>query len=524
MTKFLCTITIAWTAQVGAADKLHSQWVYPDASGKLIYQATPAGDRIMDFSHAGYMGGGVALPVVPMKRTVKPTGADDAAEIQAAIDAVSALPLTAGIRGAVVLAAGTFICSNTINIFASGVVLRGSGSGSNSGPRTTIKLAGRPHNAITLRGATTRRNSENVTPASEASPARATIQDVYVPSGTTKLTVNDATGFVPGDTVEIRKPVTEAWIRFMQMHDLVRDGRPQTWIRRGATLVTERKITEITGKTITLGVPLSDAIDAKYVETPGATVTKSKGATRISQVGVEHLHIESPPQSISHTQSHFTAIRLNAEDAWLRDLVIDETMNSVGLNGQRITVQQVAVNRKAPHQGSSKPAEFAPNAGQLLLDRCSGTADNVWYAATGAGISGPIVLLNCTFYGNGRVETHQRWSTGMLYDNCRVPQGGMEFRNRGAMGSGHGWTMGWGVAWNCEAKDWVVQNPPGAVNWMIGCIGESKRMPRPFDREPLLPEGTKESQGAPVTPRSLYLAQLAERLGLQALKNIGYGP
>jgi hypothetical protein len=31
-----------------------------------------------------------------------------------------------------------------------------------------------------------------------------------------------------------------------------------------------------------------------------------------------------------------------------------------------------------------------------------------------------------------------------------------------------------------------------------------------------------ESQGKPVTPRSLYLAQLAERLGPDALKNIGY--
>jgi hypothetical protein len=110
----------------------------------------------------------------------------------------------------------------------------------------------------------------------------------------------------------------------------------------------------------------------------------------------------------------------------------------------------------------------------------------------------------------------------MLYDNCRVPDGGIDFRNRGSMGSGHGWTMGWGVAWNCEAKDYVIQAPPGAANWMIGCIGESKPMPRPFGSGPMLPEGIKDSHGQPVTPASLYLAQLAERLGPQALKNIGY--
>jgi len=110
----------------------------------------------------------------------------------------------------------------------------------------------------------------------------------------------------------------------------------------------------------------------------------------------------------------------------------------------------------------------------------------------------------------------------MLYDNCRAPGGGFEFRNRGSMGSGHGWSMGWGVAWNCVAQDYVVQNPPGALNWMIGCAGENTPKPRPFANEPLLPSGTSDAPATPVEPRSLYLAQLAERLGPQALKNIGY--
>ena len=197
-------------------------------------------------------------------------------------------------------------------------------------------------------------------------------------------------------------------------------------------------------------------------------------------------------------------------------------MKSVGVGGRRITLSRVTVNRKAKHQGSSKPAEFAPNGTQVLMDRCSVNADNVWFAATGAGVSGPIVLLNCTFAGKGRAESHQRWSTGMLLDNCHAPQGGLEFRNRGSMGSGHGWSMGWGVAWNCVASDYVIQQPPGAVNWMIGCVGTNKPMPRPFGTGPSLPEGTTDSHGTPVTPQSLYLAQLAERLGPQAVKNIGY--
>ena len=34
-----------------------SNWVYPDNNGKLVYKTTKRGDRIIDFSHAGYKGG-----------------------------------------------------------------------------------------------------------------------------------------------------------------------------------------------------------------------------------------------------------------------------------------------------------------------------------------------------------------------------------------------------------------------------------------------------------------------------------
>jgi hypothetical protein len=197
-------------------------------------------------------------------------------------------------------------------------------------------------------------------------------------------------------------------------------------------------------------------------------------------------------------------------------------MNSVGVGGRRITLERVHVKREAMSQGASRPAKFAPNGTQVLLDRVSVQADNVWFIATGARVAGPIVVLNADFRGDSRAESHQRWSTGMLFDNVHTPDGGIELRNRGSMGSGHGWSMGWGVAWNCTARDFIVQNPPGAMNWMIGCVGESRLAPRPFGTGPDLAEGTKESPGAPVTPTSLYLAQLQQRLGPAALQALGY--
>jgi hypothetical protein len=515
----LMALLIAATATTArAADGATSAWVYPGPGGRLVYKTTPAGDRIMDFSHAGYMGGGVAIPNVAVKQTVQPSGlADDTALIQTAIDAISALPEDKGFRGAVFLAPGTFNCASTITISASGVVLRGGGSGSKEGEITTINMTGKPHLAIAVR-------APGGAPRGAAEPgaARTSIADAYVPSGATAFAVASAAGFAVGDTIEIRRPVTQAWVKFMRMDDLVRDGSPQTWIRTGNTTLTQRKITAISDRTITLDVPLADSFDARYLNPPGTTVAKIQPPARLAQVGIEYLHLKCPPQEINHTQAHFTALRMNGQDCWARDVVIDETMNSVAVGGTRITLERVAVNRKARHQGSSKPAEFAPNAGQVLMDRCTVTGDNIWFVATGAGQAGPIVALNCTFNGDGRAESHQRWSTGMLYDNCHAPSGGLEFRNRGEMGSGHGWSMGWGVMWNCQAKDYVVQNPPGAINWMIGCQGENTPKPRPFDKEPNLPAGTQDSPGTPVAPQSLYLTQLAERLGPQAVKNIGY--
>ena len=108
-----------------------------------------------------------------------------------------------------------------------------------------------------------------------------------------------------------------------------------------------------------------------------------------------------------------------------------------------------------------------------------------------------------------------RWTTGMLLDNLFAALM-VDRLQKSRRDESHGWGMGWAVAWNCVAKSYVVQQPPGAWNWAIGCIGEPELMSRPFDTTPTLPEGTFDSVGKPVSPQSLYLTQLAERLGLDA--------
>src|SRR5262249_46291350 len=66
------------------------RFVYAGADGRLVYDADARGDRIPDFSHAGY-GGGAAIPDVPVRVTVPPASGDSGARIQAAIDYVAGL-------------------------------------------------------------------------------------------------------------------------------------------------------------------------------------------------------------------------------------------------------------------------------------------------------------------------------------------------------------------------------------------------------------------------------------------------
>ena len=93
-----------------------SEWVHYDAAGKLVYKPLDQrGDRIMDFSSAGYLGGGVALPEVPTVMTIGPSGGDDSAAIQAALDAVAQRPLDSrGLRGALLLKSGKYTATKTI--------------------------------------------------------------------------------------------------------------------------------------------------------------------------------------------------------------------------------------------------------------------------------------------------------------------------------------------------------------------------------------------------------------------------
>jgi len=493
----------------------HSAWVQFGPGGKLVYATTPKGDRIPDFSSAGYRGGGIALPRVVTRAKVSPTGSeDDTSAIQAALDRVARLaPGARGTRGAVELAPGTFHLRGTLHMNASGVVLRGGGAEGTGA--TVLEMTGEPHLAIEMKGDFQRREG----------PAT-TLTDAYVPAGATWIHIANAAGIHAGDTIEIVKPVTPQWIHFMGMDHLVRDGKPQEWVRNDIRVL--RQVASIQGDAVKLTVPLTDSFDAQFYPGTQPAVIREEITGRLSETGVEKLKITAPSRSIAYdVDPEFDGIFIdNVLDSWVSGVAFMDTTDSVriDLHAERLTVVNVDVTQHRAVTTSAKPFDFSVQGTQILLDRCSGNGNKVVYVATQSHSEGPVVVLHCRFSGDGgQIEGHQRWSTGLLVDSSVVQGGDMYLRNRGTMGSGHGWTLGWSVLWNDEADVFLVQDPPGAMNWVIGGKGAEAATNMPGSTDTVaLPRGTIESANQHVRPKSLYLEQLRERKGSAAVAAIGY--
>jgi hypothetical protein len=498
-------------ALIGGAGA-RSQWVFA-AGGQLGYKPLATGERILDFSHAGYAGGGVALPAAPPAHALHPSGGDDTSAIQAALDAVAKLPLVNGLRGAVVLGPGTFkLTGATLSIGASGVVLRGSGAGRGG---TVLDVTGAPRLFLNIAG------SGSWAPAGGS----ATLTESYVPSGTRSFRVSSASGFAVGDTVLIERPVTSEWVTFMGMDKLTRNGQPQTWLKPGTLISVDRIIAAIAGNEITVDAPLPDSYDVRHVM-PGATMTRYTFNGRISNVGLEHLRVVAPPVTKPISGPIFTFLGMDAVvDGWMQDVAFQDFTNGVeiGRTAKRITMQDLTVVHTVP-QESPPPADISLGGQQVLVQRGASTGGSfVHFLVTQATTPGPNVFLNFSASGTNNNDSapHQRWATAVLYDSISTPGAGIELQNRGNFGSGQGWAVGFGVIWNATASHFIVQQPPGSENWCIGCVG-TQETAKPPGGNVVMPEGAIDVAGTAAAPASLYLAQLCERLGPQAVTNIGY--
>ena len=476
------------------------------SNGKLVYTPDNKGNIIPDFSAVGYRNSEYPIPTVGVVKTVSPVAGDNLANIQNAINEVSAYPIDSnGFRGTILFTAGTYNISDSVTISASGIVLRGEGfdgSGTNFIATKTSQ-----YNLINFEGA-------SGTAYNSTSSTRKAITDSYVPIGTKQITVASGHTFVVGDAVFVHRIPNDAWISLLGMNLLTsiipQDPTTTDWIASAYDMDSERKIMAINGNVITLDAPIMDVIDPVY--STGELVKFTDG--RIQKCGIENMRISSTYTSSTDESHGWEAVSFeNIYNSWARNLeVYYFGYSAVHINSGAsfITVDACKMQDAKSIITGSRRYSFNIDGQRSLVKNCL-TKDGRHDYVTGSRTCGPNVFYNSTStLQNNDIGPHHRWATGILFDNL-TGDGRMDVQNRLDMGSGHGWSGAQIMYWNCVAARMAIQDPEGdARNWSIGCISPDITGVGDATTEPI---GIIESQGTKITAiPSLFQAQLTDRL------------
>jgi hypothetical protein len=512
--------------------------IYPGGEGRLVYVPDEQGNVIHDASHAGYRGGGVAIPTVPVRETVWPVAGDNSAHLQAAIDKLSSrAPDAQGFRGAVLLRAGYYRIATPLRIQASGVVLRGEGMG-DTGTVLVGVGTGRPAappgaGPATGPGGPTQGTLVVIGGAAGVTTRDDSLQTItedYVPVGARRFRVASAAAYRPGDTVIVRRIGNQAWIDAVGMNGETPASR---W--RPFTIDWDRVVVDVQGNTITVDAPITCAIEKRW---GGGEVVKYADTGRIEQVGVENLRAISEfdptrrsteygnmdrPNYVAEEyyadEDHYRNFVVfdNARNGWVRNATALHFVNSM-VGTQRgskwMTVQDCVSREPVSRRMGARRFTFALRGQLALVQRCYSDKGRHSFM-TGQPSGSGNVFLDCKATSPfSSSEPHEQWATGSLYDNVEAPLTARFWKNINI-----GWAGANTVFWNCKG-DFLVQKPPTAQNFSFGHIGVNAVVFNIPLQDPTKENGHIESLDRHVAPRSLYLTQLRERLGDPAVRQI----
>lgn len=466
--------------------------VHRGENGKLEYLSDSLGNRIPDFSFCGYRASEAAIPLVPVKVIVEPMAGDATASIQKAIDFVASLGLDEnGFRGAILLKKGVYRVSGRFLINTSGIVIRGEGY--RPGETKIIADGLSRETLFRFQGGQAQTGKQNIV-----------ISDRYVPVNATSFRVDNAAGLKAGDPIFITRPSTWEWIDMLDMRQFGGQTGWLGWREGERDLVWDRTITAVSGSTVSIDAPITTALDQKY---GGAFITPYQWNTRLSHCGIENLALESVfnaenPKDEDHC---WNAVSFeNARDCWVRQVTFTHFAGSAVAayeTTSRITVEDALSFEPVSEIGGMRRYTFY-NAGQQNLFLRLYAENGYRDFTTGACAAGPNAFVQCLSHlPHSFSGTADSWASGVLFDIVDVDGNSLGFSNRGPLDRGAGWTAANSMLWQCTASDIYCFTPPGAQNWAFGTWGR------------YWGNGYWYEADSHVKPRSLFFAQLADRIG-----------
>jgi hypothetical protein len=480
---------------VGAGQWQSSRVFY--SGGRLSYASDSERNRIPDYSYAGYKYGQATIPSVPEVMRLSTGSGDQTARLQQALDQVAArTPDANGIRGALVLSAGTYEIAGSLLVNASGVVLRGSGKGADG---TVLRAVGdTPHQrSVVVLG--TRLGWAEIEP-------RTDIVTSFVPVGSRTFDVADASGFAVGDDVVVRHPSTQAWIDAVDGGGTAPDP---AWAPGSMDIPYFRRIAAISGRTVTLDAPIYAHLNRSLSTSSMAKASWSS----VTQSGVENLRIDIVTAGGEDENHAWTALSVNgAQDSWVRGVAALHygfAAVSVTRSVRTTVADSDALSPVGIRTGGRFYSFQVGHLGQLaLFSRCHVDDARHGLVSSGSQDASGIVFYRCTTTNGHDMEAgHMKWTTGLLFDNVvESGSGTLRIINRGDWGTSHGWGSAHSTAWGFN-KGMYVQKPPTAQNYGISAAGSfPTNYPKPG------PQGFVEQKAGTLVPASLYEAQLCDRL------------
>jgi hypothetical protein len=422
-------------------------------------QALDSSAPVIDFSYAGYEGGGAQLPSVPAVLRVRPSGGDDTALLQAALDRVAGSPLRPdGFRGALQLSGGRFRVGGQLSLRASGVVLRGSTD--KSGP-TVILATGLGRRTLVQIG-----KAEAPVPGKQVR-----VTDETVRAGSRTLTLESVAEFGVGNRIIVTRPSTKEWIAALGMNKAEGPFADQRthWLPGSRDLVWDRTVIAVDGarKQLTLDAPITTALERRY---GGGQVARALSNEPVQHIGIEHLTLESAYDAANARDEEHSWIAValdNVEDAWVRAVVARHFAGSAvraGQRARRLTIEDCRSEQPVSEIGGYRRQSFLVEGQQVLVRGCYGEAGLNDFA-TGFCAGGPIVFLDCTAKGAlGPSGSFESWASGVLYERVRVEGAALRLTYDMKLSQGGGWTAANSVVRNSTAKEIEARGPEGAPN------------------------------------------------------------